>query len=593
MRGSDRDARRHGVKELNARLRALCFALTSSVAVGVGHAQRTIRVSVPEHGGQGSGASDRPWLSDDGSRLVFTSAAGELAPGDSNGKADVFVRDMRTGAVELVSVNLSGTAGNGTCGWPVISADGRVVAFSSLASDLVPGDTPGSSDTFVRDLAAGTTEMVTVGRDGSPADSASRGSALSADGRFVAFVSKASNLVPGDTGGFEDVFVRDRVTGTTERVSVHSSGAQADGHSGGAWISADGRFVSFASSATNLVDDDTNLVRDVFVHDRATGTTRCVSRPVSGVEGDSQSGFNHLFGYFTTFLSPDARFVVFHSYASNLVPGDTNTVPDIFVVERETGAVERVSVASDGTESDERSYFPVMFGDGRYVAFKSAGTNLVLGDGNGAEDVFLHDRRTGTTSRISLNSLGAEGDLESDYPTASADGSRIVFESLATNLVPGDSNGVKDLFERRLEPACPPPTTYCTARTSSQGCTPGVGAAGQPSLSSNVPFVLTADDLPGGSSGLLLYGHAPAALPVGGGWLCIAAPFARSSPRATGGSGANCSGFLAVDLGTLLTSALLPALLPGANLYAQFWVRDRAQPTAHVLSQGLAFTLCP
>ena len=570
--------------------------LAFSLLTPCGWSQRTTRISVAQDGAQGSGASDRPWLSDDGSLLVFTSSSPELAPGDSNGKPDVFVRDMRTGAIALVSVSLTGSTGDDTCGWPVISADGRVVAFSSLASDLVPGDAPGSSDTFVRDLATGAIEMLTVGWDGSPADSGSRGSALSGTGRLVAFTSKASNLVPGDTNGVEDVFVRDRQLGTTERVSVHSSGAQSDGHSGGAWLSAGGRFVSFASSATNLVDDDTNLVRDVFVHDRATGTTSCVSRAADGAESDSQSGFNHLFGYFTTLISPDARHVVFHSYASNLVPGDTNTVPDIFVVERASGAVERVSVSSEGIESDERSYFPALFGDGRFVAFKSAGTNLVLGDENGAEDVFVHDRRTGATSRISMGSAGEEGNLESDYPTVSSDGSLIVFESLATNLVPGDSNGMKDLFARQLEPGCLEPATYCTAATSSGGCTPLVGSSGQPSVSSSKAFVLTAGQLPNVSSGFLVHGHAAAALPVTGGWLCVAPPFSRTTPIATGGStaGSDCTGFLAFELGALLGSGAAPTLLAGAQVRAQFWTRDSsAQTSTHVPSQGLVFTLCP
>src|SRR5207249_1268748 len=212
--------------------------------------------------------------------------------------------------------------------------------------------------------------------------------ALSADGRFVAFGSDATNLVAGDTNGTTDVFVHDRQTGTTERVSVASGGGtQGNGKSGGFFafpaLSADGRFVAFQSDATNLVAGDTNGTTDVFVHDRQTATTERVS--VNGFSAGPA-------------LSADGRFVAFHSTGSNLVAGDTNGATDVFVHDRQTGTTERVSGASDGTQGNDASAGPALSADGRLVAFHSSATNLVAGDANRAYDVFVHDRAVSTTT---------------------------------------------------------------------------------------------------------------------------------------------------------------------------------------------------
>jgi Tol biopolymer transport system component len=575
--------------------RVVLLSLSVALLATAVAAQRTIRVSVSTQGAQAGGLSDRPALSADGSVLVFTSAAGDLVANDANGVADVFVRDLRTGTTVLASVSLSGAAGDGPCLWPVISADGRWVSFTSLASDLVVGDSPGTSDIFVRDLELGVTERVNVSSQGVPADGGGRGSALSRDGRYVAFVSVAGNLVSGDTNACDDIFVRDRLLGTTERVSVSSTGAEGHGHSGGPWISDDGRFVSFGSEAGEFVPDDTNRTRDVFVHDRQSGTTVRVSKSSQGVQGDGISGFNHLSGYFTTFVSPDGRWVVFHSYAGNLVPDDTNQVPDVFVHDRTNGKIERVSVASDGSPSDGPSYFPVLFGDGRWVSFKSAGTGLVAGDDNGVEDVFVHDRITRVTSRISLGSVGEEGTLESDYPTAALDGSVLVFESAAENLVPGDTNGAKDLFLRRLQLACAPPTVTCAAGTSAAaGCEPEVAWTGLPSASSVVPFELTAADLPNQRAVLLLYGFARDAVPMGSSTLCIAPPLELAAPGWSGGSpsGSDCSGAYTVDFSALVQGGAA-GLFSGREVHVQFWVREPSAAFPSLLSEGVEFLLGP
>ena len=365
-------------------------------------------------------------LSADGRYVAFLTYA-LLGPDWIN---NVFVYDRATGTTERVSVASDGTESNADSNLPSISGDGRFVAFQSFASNLVAGDTNGASDVFVHDQATGITEVVSVASDGTQGNVTSFFPAISADGRQVAFWSSASNLVPGDTNGSRDVFVHDRTTGTTERVSVASDGAEANAISSLSAISADGRHVAFWSSASNLVPGDTNGAPDVFVHDRAAGATERVSVASDGTEAN---GFSQGAG-----ISADGRFVVITSTSSNLVPGDTNGVEvgqqkwDVFVHDRVTGTTERVSVASDGTEANDDSISggSVISADGRFVAFQSFASNLVAGDTNGANDVFVHDRVTGTTELVSVASDGteAEGLYSDSYaPSISADGRHVAF----------------------------------------------------------------------------------------------------------------------------------------------------------------------
>lgn len=238
------------------------------------------------------------------------------------------------------------------------------MAFQSDATNLVPGDSNGFSDIFVHDRHKGETTRVSVASDGAEANEVSLYTAISADGRIVVFLSQASNLVSGDTNNMRDVFTHDRQTGQTTRVSVASDGSQADGHSFAPVISDDGRFVAFTSYAMNLVPETTNPNEmDIFVHDRQTGETSRVSVAGDGTEANGTSD--------SPAISADGRFVAFHSAASNLVPGDTNSKTDIFVHDRQTGETTRVFVASDGTQANDRSYYPILSGDGRFVIFGS------------------------------------------------------------------------------------------------------------------------------------------------------------------------------------------------------------------------------
>ena len=423
--------------------------------------QQTTRASVDSANTQGNSVSETASISADGRYVAFTSYASNLVSVDTNGTWDVFVHDRQTGVTERVSVGSAGTEGNGISGSPSISADGRYVAFHSDATNLVADDTNGTRDVFVRDRCVSNgspvpsctpaTERVSADSSGVQGDGVSDLAAISADGRYVAFESRADNLVPGDTNGANDVFVHDRQTGVTERVSVGSTGTEGNGECSYPSISADGRYVAFDSDATNLVPGDTNGSGDVFVHDRQTGVTERVSVDSAGTQGNGESGVESVP------ISADGRYVAFYSYASNLVPGDTNGVPDVFVHDRLTGGTERVSVDSAGTQGNGWSVHASISADGRYVAFDSDATNLVPGDTNGYRDVFVHDRLTGVTERVSVDSTGSQGDGHSDpfySPSISADGRYVAFESDATNLdlVLGDTNGYRDVFVHGPDP---------------------------------------------------------------------------------------------------------------------------------------------
>jgi Tol biopolymer transport system component len=391
-------------------------------------------------------------VSGDGRFVAFWSRASTLVAGDTNGTNDVFVHDRSTGVTERVSVDSKERQAVGgdrdgvldiNYGRPAISADGRFVVFASSATNLVSGDKNQTVDVFLRDRAAGTTERVSDASRKTEANGESWRPAISPDGRFVAFASYADNLVAGDTSVASDVFLRDRQAGTTERVSVSSSGQQADNNSESPAVSADGRFVAFVSSASNLVDGDTDGVSDVFLRDRQAGTTE-------GVSVDPSAEFGNFSN--SPAISADGRYVAFDSW-EDLVPGDTNNSFDVFVRDRATGALERVSVDSAGVEGDDWSLAPSISADGRFVAFHSFAHNLVAGDGNFDYDIFVHDRQAHTTVRASVTTSGAEGGSQygSLNASLSADGQVVAFESEAA-LVPEDSEFPLDVYVHDEQP---------------------------------------------------------------------------------------------------------------------------------------------
>lgn len=406
----------------------------------------TQRASTTSAGAEATGASYNLSISADGRYLAFASEATNLVSGDTNGRTDVFVKDLQTGEIRLVSTTSSGAQGNANSNSTSISADGRYVTFFSFATDLVTGDTNGDGDAFVKDLQTG--ELRRVSTDSAGAQGTGRSyafpGAISADGRYVTFSSDAPNLITGDSNGQYDIFIKDLQTGVTRRVSTDSSGGEATGGmSQRSSISADGRYVAFQSEATNLVSGDTNSEFDIFVKDLHTNETRRVSTSSSGAQATGGS-----FGSWFPAISGDGRYVTFQSDMTNLVSGDTNGQFDIFLKDLQTGETLRVSTDSSGGQATGgRSDPPSISADGRYVAFYSQATNLVSGDTNGQFDVFIKDVQTGETRRVSLDSSGAQATGgSSEYPTISADGRFVAFASNAANLVSNDTNAAMDAF---------------------------------------------------------------------------------------------------------------------------------------------------
>ena len=420
---------------------ALGATLTIAAAAAPAAAGVTERVSVDSAGIESDAPSMYPAIDRSGRTVAFASWGDGFVPGDTNNAMDIFVHDRKTGLTSRASVDSAGQQGNGLSVLPTLSRDGRYVAFESDATNLVAGDTNGARDIFVHDRKAGTTTRVSVDGAGAEADAPSFISSISSNGRYVVFMSGATNLVAGDGNGKFDVFLRDLKTGTTTRVSVNRAGGEGNDHStvdANCAVSSTGRLVPFASNASNLVPGDINGTTDAFVHDVKTGQTFRVSVDSSGNEGNGSSA--------EVTMSPNGRLVAFTSNASNLVPGDGNGQADVFVHDRKTGTTTRVSVDSAGVEGNGSSSFATFSDDGRYVGFLSDASNLVPGDTNGTTDFFVHDLKTGETTRASVDGAGNESNGAIEIARISGNGRIVVLQSGATNLVPADVNGNPDIF---------------------------------------------------------------------------------------------------------------------------------------------------
>lgn len=397
------------------------------------------------------GQTGEPSISGDGRFVAFSSWATNLVTGDTNDRQDIFVRDRMSGTLELVSAASDGTQADAESYDPHLSADGRFVVFESDATTLVAADTNGARDIFVHDRAAGTTERVSVATGGGQAANSSNRPAISADGRFVAFDSQAENLVPTDANGLTDIFVRNRVEGTTERISVAADGTEGDGSSFWADLSADGGLVAFQSSSLNLVPGPPASPLSsgqIFVKDRTTGSLSLVSTSSEGGRANGPALVPHI--------SADGGHLVFTSTATNLSAWDLNGDDDAFVKDLETGDLERITIASTAVANDGgAAYGPAISADGRFVAFASGGTNLVPGDTNTAPDIFVRDLAAGITERVSVSSGGAQGPGSSAVPDISDDGR---FVSFWTNSVleDGDSVPYYDVYVRDRGPVVGP-----------------------------------------------------------------------------------------------------------------------------------------
>lgn len=534
------------------------WATLLAAIVPQARAQTTTLVSVTSNSTQANNSSRLVAISGNGRFVAFESFASNLVP-DFNNRPDLFVRDRVLNLTERINVSSSGSESTGQPGpipavFASCSADGSRVAFSSFDSNLAPGSTGLRVDVFLRDRAAGTTTLVSRTPAGPAGTGESQQPCISTDGNFVAFVSSAPDLVPGDTNDLDDIFVRDLASGTTTRVNIGPGGAQANQDATLPCISGDGRFVAFMSSANNLVaSDSNNFGDDVFVHDRQTGTNEIVSRSSSG----AQVAF---VGHLELDMSDDGRFVVFSTSSPLVVAGDTNNAEDIFVRDRFAGTTTRVSVSSSGAQGNAASFHPVISSEGRYVAFSSYARNLASPDSEGTLKVFVHDRVSATTERMSFD---AAGQSDAGPPQISGDGRFVAFDLRGqfggTPLLPGYSNGLQDVFVRdrgaiQFTPFCfgdgsanGGPACPCgndVAAGVARGCVNSTGqggklvATGNPSISTDTVTLRGTELSPAAFALFLQSDSFSSGTPLFDGLRCVGASFVRLTTRLSVGGAA-------------------------------------------------------
>lgn len=415
------------------------------LACGPALAAETTRISLTSDGGQANGESVPSSVSFDGRYVVFSSVATNLVSGDANDASDVFLRDNDTKETVRISRGRNGAEANGASSRAVISADGRFVAFASAATNLVQGDGNGKTDIFVFDRRTETTERVSVASEGGEANGTSDAPSISADGQRIAFQSYATNLFPDDANNARDVLLRDRAAGTTTLVSKNSDGEPGDGSSAFSAISADGRFVAFWTTSSNIGKHrhsfgGSNIVR----HDSVERTTVCVTTLL----GSCQDTLAFLP---SSAINADGRYVVFQDF----IDGNTGTSEPLvvgnIVRDMETGDQTIVSRPPSGDFATYDSYAPAISADGRFVAFASGASNLVKGDTNKKLDVFVTDRLTGAVTRASLGGKSRQATANSAFTAISGDARFVTFSSEAAELVDDDTNAILDVFMRDLD----------------------------------------------------------------------------------------------------------------------------------------------
>lgn len=401
----------------------------------------TILVSVALDGAPGDDKSVTPVVSDNGRFVAFRSEADNLVTGDPPNWRQIYVRDLDQNVTKRVSVSNSGDAGNYRSAMPTLDSSGRYIAFTSEANNLVVAETRGFH-IFVHDQETGETTLASVSKKGETANGWSFNPNFRSDGRSLTFLSQASNLALGDSSG-TDVFVRDQATGEVDRASIDHDWLEGKGGGYSPAISGDGSIVAFVSEANNLVPYDDNGL-DIFLYELANPKLQRLLASKGGLTGSGHVPF------VVPHFSENGRFIAFYNRADYLVPNDTNGVEDVFLHDRDTGETILVSVASDGSQGNNESNQPSLSADGQTIAFASVASNLVAGDNNQVVDVFVHQRSSGETIRVSVDSAGNEGNSYSSNPFLSPNGRYVVFASYATNLVSDDTNEEPDSFVHDL-----------------------------------------------------------------------------------------------------------------------------------------------
>jgi hypothetical protein len=577
----------------------LAFSLLTFTALaGVARAQGEIKLaSFDTTGVSANQASLEPSLSADGRFLVFSSTATDLVANDNNGDRDIFLFDRLFGTVERVNLVGGSSEIDGSSSNPKVSFDSRFVAFrcsavgisgapvstndadlflrdrifhtttcltigidgneanetvtltdmtpdarffviETTASNLVVGDTNGTvggMDVFVIDRTLGTIDRVSVQTGGGEVDGPCSGGSISSDGHYVVFSSRGNELVPADTNAKEDVFVHDRFTNDTWRISVGPGFTQTTFDSYGARISRDGRSAFFNSAAPNLAPGDVNNAGDIFVHDLATQTNQFLLVGMGGV----QPPFG---GVDVTSVSADGMRVAFWGWSTSITAGDTNNTSDAWVFDRRTGQSSIVSLTSTGA----------------YGTMDSA-------------------------------------HFGSWEPELSADGRTVAFRSSMVDLVPADQNGWDDVFAFRFDIATP--IIYCPAKKSSNGCSSTLTFTGSPSASAGSGFDITVAGLRNQKQGMFFYGKSGSnSIPFQGGTYCVKPPTKRFPVQSSGGSSLptqDCSGSVTTDFNARIASGVDPQLVAGQEVFLQYWSRDPgfAPPNNTNLSPAVMFEI--
>jgi Tol biopolymer transport system component len=401
-------------------------------------------VSVSPTGATGTAPSTASDVSGLGRLVAFRSGAGNLVAGDTNSTDDVFVRNTLSATTTRVSVSTAGTQANGASDQPSISYDGRYVAFRSVATNLVAGDTNGKADIFLRDLSKKTTIRVSVKNSGGgqTTGGAAAHPQVSDDGNEVVFDSAATNVVDFDLNGKPDVFVRNISGGTTEIETLTSADFALTAGGTEPRFSGNGRYVVFGSD-TNQVGVDTNNKGDIFLRDRVNGTTEKVSTASNGDQSDGSSQFADV--------SDNGRYVTFQSLATDLTPAvDAVNDVDVFRRDRTLATTELVTKNTAGQPANTGGGGTQVSADGNKVAFSSDATNLVTGDTNNVGDAFVRNMSAATTTRVSVKTAGGQANGLSFAPAISPDGSATSFSTLATDLYSQDANNTFDVFVRSV-----------------------------------------------------------------------------------------------------------------------------------------------
>jgi len=559
---------------MNTRLALVALLCTSAAA------QNNAPVSVSSSGALANNNSYYSLISADGRFVVFQCEASNLTANDFNGQYDIYRRDLQAGVTELVSVGTGGTSASGLSLSPALSGDGRFVVWSSNAANLIAGDTNATWDIFLRDMQAGVTTRLSLTSTGAEAPLRSDQPRITPDARYVTFESDA-DLVPADTNGLKDCYRLDRNTGQLELVSTSSAGALGNSISYAAQPSDDGRYICFFSLATNLVSGDTNAQGDVFWKDMQTGTLLRVNVSTAGVQANNESIWPSISG--------DGQSVSYCSAASNLVAGDTNGQFDLFVRDIPGGTTTRLNLQPNGAQADSYVHSPTaLTTDGRFVIYASLSTNLVAGDTNGFQDIFIRDRQLLTTQRVSFGFNGVQTNSDNFVPHMTPDMRVITYTSTASNIVSNDTNGFRDIFASTLGG---PGTPFCFGDGTQGSCpcsnngAPGHGcdnsAATQGALLASSgttnpdTLVLTSSgELPSATS-VFLQGNANlgAGVAFGDGLRCAGGLLKRIGVHAA--VGGTVSYPQVGDLSISTQSALLgDPIAPGSTRYYQVYYRD-------------------